>query len=85
MSMFNKDALYPIMFGSGLGLILLFLLWLAVVPYEQVAWFYGYPHKIVKETKYMEIKTVNGKTDTIYTVREDSVTVYKNYKQVIED
>lgn len=85
MSMFKKDTLYPIMLGSGLGLILSFLLWLAVAPYEQVAWFYGYPHKIVKETKYMEIKTVNGKTDTIYTVREDSVTVYKNYKQVMED
>jgi hypothetical protein len=33
----------------------------------------------------MEIKTMNGKTDTIYTVREDSVIVYKNYKQVKEN
>lgn len=85
MSKLNKDTLYPIIFGGGIGSILAFMLWLAVAPYEQVAWFYGYPHKVVKETRYMEIKTMNGKTDTIYTVREDSVTVYKNYKQVKEN
>ena len=75
-----KDTLYPIIFGVGMGSILAFLLWLAVAPNEQVEWFYGYPHKVVKETKYMEIRTMNGKIDTIYIVREDSMIVYKNYK-----
>lgn len=85
MSRLIKDKLYPIISGVGMGSIFAFMLWLAVAPDEQVEWFYGYPHKVVKETKYMEIRTMNGKIDTIYTVREDSVTVYKNYKQVIAD
>ena len=84
MSRLNKDT-PPIIYGGALGLILAFLLWLAVAPDEQVAWFYGYPHKVAKETRYREIKTVNGKTDTIDIVREDSVLVYKNYKQVTEE
>lgn len=84
MSRLNKN-IPPIIYGGALGLILSFLLWLAVAPYEQVAWFYGYPHKVVKETRYREIKTVNGKTDTIDIVREDTVIVYKNYKQVTEE
>ena len=82
MGRLNNYPLYPIICGGGIGLILASLLWLALAPYEQVAWFYGYPHKVVKETRYREIKTVNGKTDTIDIVREDTVIVYKNYKQV---
>lgn len=80
MKRFDNYPLYPTICGGALGLILSFLLWLAVAPYEQVAWFYGYPHKVAKETRYREIKTVNGKTDTIDIVREDTVIVYKNYK-----
>lgn len=84
MSKLNK-GIPPIIYGGAMGLILAFLLWLAVAPYEQVAWFYGYPHKVAKETRYREIRTVNGKTDTINIVKVDSVIVYKNYKQVKED
>lgn len=84
MSRLNRN-IPPIIYGGTMGLILAFLLWLAVAPYEQVGWFYGYPHKVVKETRYREIRTVNGKTDTINIVKEDSVIVYKNYKQIIKD
>jgi hypothetical protein len=85
MSRLNKDKQFQIICGLAIGLIFGFLFWLALAPYEQVAWFYGYPHKVAKETRYMEIRTVNGKADTTYIVKQDSEIVYKNYKQAMEE